>query len=292
MRSVGDRPVVTVLAAEHPDKPDEKPKRAWNTPELRKKALIGAVAIWAVAITGLVLLRGDGGGTKAPAVARPSAAPSASDAPLTVAQIYQTVLPSLVSIRSTGKAGPAASAAKSMTESSTGTGIIANADGAILTANHVIAGAVAIQVTYTDGTTSAAEVKTADPAHDIATLTPARGPGTLVPATLGGGLAVGDEVVAMGNPLGLTASTTSGVVSGLNRTMSRDEGGDVTGLIQFDAAVNPGSSGGPLINDRGQVAGIVVALANPTDAGTFIGIGFAVPIGTAVSGGGNRAPQQ
>ncbi|MCU7722837.1 S1C family serine protease [Actinoplanes sp. KI2] len=280
MRSVGDRPVVTMLGADNPGKTDEKPKN-----ELWRRVLIGAVAIWAAAITGIVLFRGDGGGTKAPAAARPSAAPSASDAPLTVPQIYQTVLPSLVSIRSTGKAGPAASAAKSMTESSTGTGIIANADGTILTANHVIAGAVAIQVTYTDGTTAAAEVKSADPAHDIATLTPARGPGTLVPATLGGRLDVGDPVVAMGNPLGLTASTTSGVVSGLNRTMSRDEGGDVTGLIQFDAAVNPGSSGGPLLNDRGQVAGIVVALANPTDAGTFIGIGFAVPIGAALGGG-------
>jgi len=274
-----------VLAADQADKPDEKPQRAWNTPRLRKNALIAAVLVWAVAITGIVVFRENGGGAKAPAVARPSASPSATDAPLTVAQVYQTVLPSLVSIRSTGKSGPAASAAKSMTESSTGTGIIANADGTILTANHVIAGAVAIQVTYTDGTTSAAEVKTADPAHDIASLTPAKGPATLVPATLGGGLNVGDDVVAMGNPLGLTASTTSGVVSGLNRTMSREAGGDITGLIQFDAAVNPGSSGGPLLNDRGQVAGIVVALANPTDAGTFIGIGFAVPIGAALGGG-------
>jgi S1-C subfamily serine protease len=285
MRSIGDRPVVTVLAADIAEKPEEKPQRGWNAPRLRKTALIAAVLIWAVAITGIVIFRGAGGGSRAPAAARPSASPTASAAPLTVAQIYQTVLPSLVSIRSTGKAGPAASAAKSMTESSTGTGVIANADGTIITADHVIAGAVAIQVTYTDGSTAAAKVKSADPARDIATLTPAKGPATLVPATLGGGLGVGDDVVAMGNPLGLTASTTSGVVSGLDRTMSRAEGGDITGLIQFDAAVNPGSSGGPLLNDRGQVAGIVVALANPTDAGTFIGIGFAVPIGAALGGG-------
>ncbi|MFF5291102.1 S1C family serine protease [Paractinoplanes globisporus] len=284
MESVGDRPVMTVLPTEPADKPEEKPKKSWNTPGLRKNALIATVLVWAVAITALVVLRGFGNDTKtAAALPRPSA--SASDAPLTVTEVYQTVLPSLVSIRSTGKAGPAASAAKSMTESSTGTGVIANADGTILTANHVIAGAVAIQVTYTDGTTAAAEVKTADPAHDIATLTPAKGPETLVPATLGGGLNVGDPVVAMGNPLGLTASTSSGVVSGLDRTLSREEGGDISGLIQFDAAVNPGSSGGPLVNDRGQVAGIVVALANPTDAGTFIGIGFAVPIGSALGGG-------
>lgn len=281
MRSVGDRPVMTVLAEEPEsqlDKPVEKPAR-----DLRKTALIATVALWAVAITGVVIFRGNGDNSAAP-VARPSVAPSASDTPLTVAQTYQTILPSLVSIRSTGKAG-SSSPAKSMAESSTGTGVIANADGTILTANHVIAGAVAITVTYTDGTTSAAEVKSADPAQDIATLTPAKLPETLVPATLGGGLKVGDDVVAMGNPLGLTASTTSGVVSGLNRTMAREEGGDIAGLIQFDAAVNPGSSGGPLINDRGQVSGIVVALANPTDAGTFIGIGFAVPIGAALGGG-------
>jgi S1-C subfamily serine protease len=281
MRSVGDRPVMTVLAEEpasQADKPVEKPAR-----DRRKMALIAAVAIWAVAITGVVIFRSNEDNSAAP-VARPSVAPSASDAPLTVAQTYQTVLPSLVSIRSTGKAG-SSSPARSMTESSTGTGVIANADGTILTANHVIAGAVAITVTYTDGTTAAAEVKSADPAQDVATLTPAKLPETLVPATLGGGLKVGDDVVAMGNPLGLTASTTSGVVSGLNRTMAREEGGDIAGLIQFDAAVNPGSSGGPLINDRGQVSGIVVALANPTDAGTFIGIGFAVPIGAALGGG-------
>jgi putative serine protease PepD len=113
-----------------------------------------------------------------------------------------------------------------------------------------------------------------------------------VPAVLGGGLAIGADVVAIGNPLGLTATTTSGVVSGLNRVIARETGGDLTGLIQFDAAVNPGSSGGPLLNDQGQVAGIVVALANPTKAGTFIGIGFAVPIGAALGAaqGDGRTP--
>ena len=93
-------------------------------------------------------------------------------------------------------------------------------------------------------------------------------------------MAIGDEVVAIGNQLGLADSTTAGVVSGLNRSA-----GDLHGLIQFDAAVNPGSSGGPLANNRGQVVGIVVALANPSGAGTFIGIGFAVPIGAALGPG-------
>ncbi|GIE02770.1 hypothetical protein Adu01nite_41200 [Paractinoplanes durhamensis] len=267
-----------------PPEPDP-PQRRWTTPgpAVRRKLLVGALAVWAVVITGLVVFRGSGD-DPAPTAAQPKASPSASDGPLTVAETYQTVLPSVVRITSTGKTGTAAGA-KSMAESSTGTGVIANADGTILTAAHVIDGAVAIKITYADGTTSAAQVASADDAQDIATLTPAKLPETLVPATLGGGLQVGDDVVAIGNPLGLTASTTSGVVSGLDRTMTREKGADIAGLIQFDAAVNPGSSGGPLINDRGQVAGIVVALANPTDAGTFIGIGFAVPIGAALGAG-------
>lgn len=286
MQSVGDGPVMTVLReAEDPTPPDSgEPARRRLPPGTGRKVLIGAIVVWAVAITAVVIFRGGGDNRTAPAVARPSAAPSASDAPLTVAQVYQTVLPSVVFIRSTGRAGTSANA-RSMAESSTGTGVIANADGTILTANHVIAGAAAIQVTYTDGTTSTATVDSADAKQDIATLKPAKLPETLVPAVLGGGAQVGDPVVAVGNPLGLTASTTSGVVSGLDRVMSREQDGDIPGLIQFDAAVNPGSSGGPLLNDRAQVIGIVVALANPTDAGTFIGIGFAVPIGAALGAG-------
>jgi S1-C subfamily serine protease len=279
------QPVITVQGDGPPPSPEpEPPQRRWTMPgpALRRKLLIGALAVWAVAITALVVFRSPAE-EKAPATAQPAAAPSASDAPLTVSQVYQTVLPSVVRITSTGKATTAN--ARTMAESATGTGVIVNANGTILTAAHVIDDAVAIKITYADGTSSAAAVAGQDDKQDIATLTPAQLPDTLVPATLGGSLQVGDDVVAIGNPLGLTASTSSGVVSGLGRSMSRESGGDITGLIQFDAAVNPGSSGGPLINDRGQVAGIVVALANPTDAGTFIGIGFAVPIGAALGAG-------
>jgi putative serine protease PepD len=116
-----------------------------------------------------------------------------------------------------------------------------------------------------------------------------------VPAVLGnaGRLSVGDNVIAIGNQLGLADTTTTGVVSGLGRALDEGpEGAKLTGLIQFDAAVNPGSSGGPLLDAKGETVGIVVALANPTSARTFIGIGFAVPIGAAVAAGGTRAPQQ
>ncbi|GAA1604848.1 S1C family serine protease [Actinoplanes couchii] len=271
---------MTVLrpdGSETPEPVPEEPKRrfntTWNTPELRRRVFIGAVVIWAVAITAVVAVRG-GGDEQTPAVAAPAPSPSASDAPLTVAEVYQTLTPSVVLIQTTGHDS------QDRLEAGTGTGVIANADGTILTANHVIDGAESIRLVYADGTRSTAEVASADPAQDIATLTPAQLPETLVPAVLGGGAAVGDDVVAIGNPLGLTFSTTSGVVSGLER-----DSGDIEGLIQFDAAVNPGNSGGPLINDRGQVIGIVIALANPSGAGTFIGIGFAVPIGAALGGG-------
>jgi S1-C subfamily serine protease len=251
-----------------------KPARRWGAARLRRNVVIGLVLIWAVAITLVVLLRG--GGAETPRAAVPSPSPSASDGPLSVADTYRLLRPSVVLIRSTRDRAPA--------ESGTGTGVIVNADGTILTAAHVIDGAETIEVTYADGTKSAATVASADVKQDVATLTPARLPETVVPAVLGGGLDVGDDVVAIGNPLGLTGSTTSGVVSGLDR-VARSESGQISGLVQFDAAVNPGSSGGPLVNDRGQVAGVVVALANPTDAGTFIGIGFAVPIGAALGAG-------
>jgi len=283
-----ERPVMTVLASAEaaadqaavaePEGPVE-PERRWNTPVLRRRLLIGLVAVWAVALTVVVLTRGDG--DSSPVAAVPSASPSASQGPLGTADVYQALLPSVVRIETTRRGAASGPDAQSMTESAIGTGVIANADGTILTAFHVVDGATSIKVSYTDGTTSAAEVASGDKADDIATLTPAQLPETLVPAVLGGGPAVGDKVVAIGNPLGLTMSTTDGVVSGLDRVLASKQ----TGLIQFDAAVNPGSSGGPLLNDQGQVAGIVVALANPTTAGTFIGIGFAVPIGTALGAG-------
>jgi S1-C subfamily serine protease len=291
MDSPGPGPVMTVLRTGG-DLPPEPPQRRWRMPDrpLGRKILIAVVVIWAVAITAVVLTRG-GGDTPAPVTARPTPSPSASDAPLTVAQIYQTVRPSVVLIRAAG--GSSSVDGKQTTEVAIGTGVIINADGTVLTADHVIAGSKSIQITFVDGTTSTATVATGDPKQDIATLTPAKLPETVVPAVLGGGVAVGDDVTAIGNPLGLTGSTTNGVVSGLGRVLSRSKDGDIGGLIQFDAAVNPGNSGGPLIDERGQVVGIVVALANPTGSDTFIGIGFAVPIGSALGAGrgsGQPAP--
>jgi S1-C subfamily serine protease len=219
---------------------------------------------------------------------QPQAAPTAPQSPsasppLTTSQLYAALLPSVVSIEG-------ATAGSSTVD--TGTGVVANADGIILTALHVVQGADAIRVTFADGTRSAAQLVDADPTNDIAVLAPATLPSLLVPAVFGnaGRLAVGDDVVAVGNPLGLTGSATTGVVSGLDRGATGEGGLRLSGLIQFDAAVNPGSSGGPLVNAKGETIAIVVALANPTGAGTFIGVGFAVPIGTALAAGGGEGP--
>jgi S1-C subfamily serine protease len=211
----------------------------------------------------------------------PAAAPAAAAVPsptasasLPVPGIYQRVKPSVVVVQ---------------TGHSLGTGLIIADNGTILTANHIVAGSAAITVTYADGTSSPAVVIGADPKYDVASLTPVSRPKIVVPAALGGDTQVGAAVVTIGNPLGLDYSVTAGVVSGLNRA-TRTPDGKFSGLIQFDAPVNPGSSGGPLLDDHGLVIGIVVSLADPGHDDAFAGIGFAVPIGQALgNGGGNGA---
>jgi putative serine protease PepD len=254
-------------------------------PGRRRRVLVGAAVVVALAATALVSFRlGSGGSPQADPSARPS--PSASG-PRSTAEIYAALAPSVVTVE--------ALVPRTDKVRDVGTGVVANAGGVILTALHVVQGAGSVRVTFADGTVSAARVQAEDAATDIAALTAASLPAVLVPAVLGssGRLAVGDSVVAIGNQLGLTSSATAGVVSGLDRATKGERGTGLSGLIQFDAAVNPGSSGGPLVNAKGETVGIVVALANPTDARTFIGIGFAVPIGTAVAAGGDGGgPQQ
>jgi S1-C subfamily serine protease len=169
---------------------------------------------------------------------------------------------------------------------------VINAAGQILTARHVVADARAIQVTFADGTEAAAHVVSEAPENDIAVLAADRSPEVIVPAVIGStaGLRVGDAAYAVGHPLTLIASLSAGVISGLDRSIPVPDGATMQGLIQFDAAVNPGSSGGPLLNRNGQVIGIVTSLANPSGQGYFIGIGFAVPIGAASGAAGG--PQQ
>jgi putative serine protease PepD len=225
--------------------------------------LLGVIAVLAIRLSGA-------GPAASAQAATPRPTPTSTPS-LTVPGIYQRVAPSVVLVR---------------TGHDLGTGVIVADNGTILTANHVVAGGADIGVTFADGTTTNAIVAAANPKLDIAALIPARLPQVVVPATLGGGADVGASVVAIGNPLGLTDSVSTGVISGLDRTADTNDG-KFSGLIQFDASVNPGSSGGPLLDARGLVIGIVVSIAAPDGKDAFAGIGFAVPIGTALGGGGS-----
>jgi len=203
----------------------------------------------------------------------------ARNAPADASVAYQAIGPSLVTVTSQRPGG-------GPTETALGSGIVVSAKGAVLTALHVVDGAAAIQVRFADGTTTGARIVDAEPATDVAVLAVDQLPQVVVPAVLGGQPAVGDTVFAVGNPLGLRDSLSAGVVSALGRSIAAPGGPTLSDLIQFDAAVNPGNSGGPLIDRAGQVVGIVTGLANPADQDFFVGIGFAVPIATAAGGAG------
>ena len=217
--------------------------------------------------------------------------------PSRAAKAAEIVRPSVVRVRSfvdpgSGKGKPAEPQAgdkkdpPGMDELSVGSGVVIVDTGVILTNLHVVAGAKRVTVTFYDGSESDADLVSLHPENDLAVIKARSIPDDLPAATLGSAtrLKPGDEVVAVGFPFGIGPSVTSGVISGLNREFRSREGERVlTRLIQFDAAANPGSSGGPLVTMQGDVVGIVTAILNPTDSGTFVGIGFAVTIAVAGS---------
>jgi S1-C subfamily serine protease len=203
---------------------------------------------------------------------------SATPAPAVSEYVYAAVQPSLVLIETEGEPGLGAAGG------GLGTGVVVDDKGDILTSLHVVADAVGIHLTFADGSRSDATIVGQRPEDDIAVLRANNPPANLVPATLGspGSVRVGSEAFVVGNPFGLYGSMSVGVVSGLGRSFEAPDSGRVIhGLIQVDAAVNPGNSGGPLLNRDGQVVGIVTALLNPTKEDVFIGIGLAVPIDVA-----------
>ena len=171
-------------------------------------------------------------------------------------------------------------------ERSVGTGVVIVDKGIILTNLHVVAGADRVGVVFSDGLEAEAVVIGVQAENDLAVIQAKTLPDDLVPATLRStrDLSPGDEVVAVGFPFGIGPSATAGVISGLGRNyVSADGKRALTNLIQFDAAVNPGSSGGPLVTVDGEVVGIVTGIMNPTEQRVFVGIGFAVPIENAAA---------
>jgi S1-C subfamily serine protease len=226
--------------------------------------------------------------------------------PSAVSKAYEKVLPSVVRVvgmmsvdddgsapkagdgRTVPDKGDAPKDAKPM-ERGVGTGVVIVDNGTILTNLHVVLGAHRVNVTFADGLESEARLVSVMPEHDLAVLRALRIPDDLIPATMRstGDLAPGDHVAAVGFPFGIGPSASSGIVSGLKREFRSPEGERVlTNLIQFDAAANPGNSGGPLVTMEGEVVGIVTAILNPTKQRVFVGIGFAVPIENAAAGAG------
>ena len=278
------RPVGATSVGEPEGAPPQRPRRRWRA------LLIVAVVVAVALAAGLWWVSSSG---PAPvttadvdqAVQRgiEQAQEAERNVPPEATTAYRMITPSLVTV-TTQRTGGAT------TETGLGSGVVVNAGGAVLTALHVVDGATQIQVDFADGTRAAAQVTATQPEHDIAVLAVDRLPEVVVPAVLAGPPPVGGTVFAVGNPLGLQRSLTAGVVSANDRTITPPRGPALQGLIQFDAAVNPGNSGGPLLNGAGQVVGIVTALANPANQDFFVGVGFAVPITTA--GGAAGGPQQ
>lgn len=210
---------------------------------------------------------------------------SATPPPTTAARVYEIIRPSVVLIITSTDMQD-----EDEPDEGFGSGVVLDEMGNVLTSLHVVEGATEVQVLFADNTRVKATLAARLPEKDIAVLRLSERPPLLIPATLGnpGMLSVGDEAIVVGNPFGLRHTVTAGVISGLHRDFrpSRTRQA-LEDLIQFDTAVNPGNSGGPLLNRDGEVVGIVTALANPTEQSVFIGVGFAVPIDVAASAAGS-----
>jgi len=202
--------------------------------------------------------------------------------PSAAARAAEAIGPSVVRVVGYGRSKNG----KEEIERGVGTGVVIVDKGVILTNLHVVTGADRIGITFYDGLETTASITGAQPENDLAVLQAHKVPDDLQSAPLRStqDLRAGDHVVAVGFPFGIGPSASAGVVSGLEREFTSPEGKrQLSNLIQFDAAANPGNSGGPLVTLDGEVVGIVTAILNPTPARTFIGIGFAVPIENAAS---------
>ena len=260
----------------------QPPAAPWRKRHARGLRIAAGSLAALVLLAGLWMLTPTGGMTPEQVEALVQKVLDKQDPAPTVADAYESILPSVVHVRGLPDAPDADVASGGEVQS--GTGVVIVDTGVILTNLHVVNGSKAIKVVFHDGLESDAIVTGVQPEHDLAVLQAKTIPDDLEAATLRStqGLRPGEPVVAVGFPFGIGPSVSAGVISGLGREYQNADGKRIlSNLIQFDAAVNPGNSGGPLITMEGEVIGIVTGLLNPTEHRVFIGIGFAVPIENA-----------
>jgi putative serine protease PepD len=241
-------------------------------------AVLAAAVIASAAVTGLLYAVGVAGGSTAAAAARTTGG-STTGQSLNASSLYASAAPGVVAIEATDvSSGSSTTQGQSI---DTGTGLVINSEGDILTASHVVAGASTITVKFLNGTVRTASVLGTDTSNDVSVLQVNPSGLTLHPLALGSSasLAVGDPLAVIGNPFGYNRSLSTGVISGLERTIQAPNGFLIAHALQTDAAVNPGNSGGPLLDAQGQVVGIADQIATGSsnvDQGS--GVGFAIPI--------------
>jgi len=280
----GSRTVPQPSAAPKPPvaKPQPKKRFAW------RRALVPGFIALALILAGALWLSQPPAVTQAQVAALVHKAIEDIPPRLTATDAFEKILPSVVAVRATADDGEEGTKGMETGKQDIqrGTGVVIVESGIILTNLHVVNGMRRIHVTFSDGTDAEAEVIGQRAEQDLAVLQAKTLPDDIMPATMRStaGLRPGDEVVAVGFPFGIGPSASAGVISGLKRDYISPEGKRMlSNLIQFDAAVNPGNSGGPLVTLDGEVVGIVTGLLNPTEQRVFIGIGFAVPIENAAS---------
>jgi S1-C subfamily serine protease len=263
----------------------------------RAAGLVGVAVLGGLVALGAAALTGQLGGDTSTTVVRPSASfggtAAASDDALTVAEIYERAAPGVVQITSTAAVSdpptrvvPVPVPAPSLPEppqQALGSGFVIDKTGHIVTNYHVIEGAEEIEVSFSNQDTLTAKLVGSDPSTDIAVLRVEASSRGLTPLDFGDSddVRVGDPVVAIGNPFGLDRSATSGIVSSVQeRTITAPNGYPIDHVIQTDAAINRGNSGGPLLNDKGEVIGVNSQISTAEGSSGNVGIGFAVPSNT------------
>jgi putative serine protease PepD len=253
-------------------------------PRIRNR-IAAAVAVAALAGAGAgagaVALSHDSTHTVTTSVAAtPSASSNIANSVLSIGQIAKTATSSVVEIDATSAATSTPFGGQGTAESAEGTGFVYDTKGDIVTNEHVVAGASSVSVKFSDGSRYKATVVGTDASSDLAVIHVDAPASKLVPLTLAdsSNVAVGDGVVAIGNPFGLDGTVTSGIVSALNREITAPDNTPIEGAIQTDAAINHGNSGGPLLNDKAQVIGITSQIQS--DSGGNDGVGFAIPSNT------------